>query len=69
MYKLTGFGWKNVLPSWGPDIVPSYMKGYGYSLWVVYAVWVGIMLLVYPICLRYDKYKQAHKEKWWLSYL
>jgi uncharacterized membrane protein len=69
MYKLTGFGWKNVLPSWGPDIVPSYMKGYGYSLWVVYAVWVGIILFVYPICLRYDKYKQAHKEKWWLSYL
>ena len=69
MYKLTGFGWKNVLPAWGPDIVPSYMNGYGYSLWVVYAVWVGIILLVYPICLKFDKYKQAHKEKWWLSYL
>lgn len=69
MYKLTGFGWKNVLPAWGPDIVPSYMNGYGYSLWVVYAVWVGIILLVYPICLRFDKYKQAHKEKWWLGYL
>ncbi len=69
MYKLTGFGWKNVLPAWGPDIVPSYMNGYGYSLWVVYAVWVGIILLVYPICLQFDKYKQAHKEKWWLGYL
>ncbi len=69
MYKLTGFGWKNVLPAFGPDIVPSYMNGYGYSLWVVYAVWVGIILLVYPICLKFDKYKQAHKEKWWLSYL
>ena len=69
MYKLTGFGWKNVLPAWGPDIVPSYMNGYGYSLWVVYAVWVGIILLVYPICLRFDKYKQANKEKWWLGYL
>jgi len=67
--ELSGFGWKNILPAWGPDYIPSYLKGYGYSLWVVYVVWVGIILLVYPICLRYDKYKQANKDKWWLSYL
>ncbi len=44
-------------------------KGYGFSLWVVYTVWVSVILLLYPVCRWYDKYKIAHKEKWWLSYL
>jgi uncharacterized membrane protein len=44
-------------------------KGYGFSLWVVYAVWVSVILMLYPVCRWYDKYKTAHKEKWWLSYL
>ncbi len=42
---------------------------YGYSLFVVYLVWIGIVLLLYPFCKKYMLYKQAHKEKWWLSYL
>jgi hypothetical protein len=45
------------------------LKGYGFPLWVVYCVWVGVILLLYPLCKRFDIYKQSHKEKWWLSYL
>ena len=30
---------------------------------------LGIVLLLYPLCKWYDRYKTAHKEKWWLSYL
>jgi len=41
----------------------------GYSLWVVYGVWIGVVMLLYPLCKWYDKYKSNHKEKWWLSYL
>jgi uncharacterized membrane protein len=66
--QFSGFGWtKMLLPTW-ITFAPG-LKGYGFSLWVVYAVWVAIILLLYPVCLKYDKYKQAHKEKWWLSYL
>jgi uncharacterized membrane protein len=43
--------------------------GEGYSLGIVYLVWVGIVLLMYPLCKWYDRYKTNHKEKWWLSYL
>lgn len=43
--------------------------GEGYGLPVVYAVWLGVLVLLYPLCKRYDRYKTAHKEKWWLSYL
>jgi uncharacterized membrane protein len=45
------------------------LKGYGFSLATVYLVWIAIVVAVYPLCKRYDKYKQSHKEKWWLSYL
>lgn len=44
------------------------LKGYGFSLLVVYLIWIGIVLLLYPLRKRFDRYKQSHKEKWWLSY-
>ena len=45
------------------------LKGYGFSLGVVYLVWIGIVIALFPLCKWYDRYKQSHKEKWWLSYL
>jgi uncharacterized membrane protein len=45
------------------------IPGEGYGLAVIYAIWAGIVILLYPICKRYDRYKTKHKEKWWLSYL
>ncbi|HEV8080544.1 MAG TPA: heparan-alpha-glucosaminide N-acetyltransferase domain-containing protein [Chitinophagaceae bacterium] len=62
--QLTGFGWKSMIA----DIFPQ-IKGYGFSLVVVYLVWMGVVLALYPLCRWYDKYKMLHKEKWWLSYL
>ena len=41
----------------------------GYSLWVVYVVWIAVVASFYPLCRWYDAYKTAHKEYWWLSYL
>jgi uncharacterized membrane protein len=43
--------------------------GVGYNLPMVYAIWVVVVVLLYPLCKWYDQYKTAHKEKWWLSYL
>lgn len=45
------------------------LQGYGFSLPVAYLFWITIVAALYPLCRWYDKYKQAHKEKWWLSYL
>lgn len=66
--QLSGYGWRiMILEDWVTE-TPS-LKGYGFPLWVVYAVWIGVILLLYPFCKKFDRYKQAHKEKWWLSYL
>ena len=45
------------------------LRGYGFSLGVTYLVWIGVVLLLYPICKWYDTYKINHREQWWLSYL
>jgi hypothetical protein len=66
--QASGWGWQKFILSTWVGREPN-LKGYGFSLWVVYVVWIGTILLLYPLCKRFDKYKQSHKEKWWLSYL
>lgn len=64
----TGYEFSDmVFNTWVTD--SSNLKGYGFSLWVVYAVWIGIVLSLYPFCLWYDRYKLNNKDKWWPSYL
>ena len=46
-----------------------WLTGYGFSLAGTYMVWIVVILLLYPLCKWYDRYKTNHKEKWWLSYL
>lgn len=66
--ELSGFGWQKLILSTWIGLEPS-LKGFGFSIWVVYAVWIGVILVLYPLCKKFDKYKRMHKEKWWLSYL
>ncbi len=65
--EISGWGWQLfVLSTWVG--FEAKMKGYGFDLWVVYVVWIIIVLMLYPLCKKFDNYKQTHKEKWWLSY-
>jgi uncharacterized membrane protein len=41
---------------------------YGFPLWTVYAVWVVVLLLLYPLCLWFARLKQRRHD-WWLTYL
>ena len=41
---------------------------YGYPMWVVYLIWFFVILILYPLCYKYMKYK-SNSNKWWLSYL
>lgn len=66
--ELSGFGWEiMILKDWVTE-VPA-LKGYGISLGYVYLIWIGVILLLYPLCKKFDIYKQNNKNKWWLSYL
>jgi uncharacterized membrane protein len=51
------------------DLQPQFTApGEGYSLTVVYLVWLAVILMLYPLCKWFSNYKQKHKD-WWLSYL
>ncbi len=41
--------------------------GWGYSLPVVYAVWAGVVLALYPLCAWFGRVKQRRSDPW-LSY-
>ncbi len=40
---------------------------FGFNLWVVYGVWIATVLILYPLCKWYNRYKATH-DYWWLSY-
>ena len=66
--QLTGYGWQQMIcPVW-VNSVPG-LQGFGFSLPIVYLIWVGIIIVMYPLCKRFDTYKMNNKHKWWLSYL
>ncbi len=44
-------------------------KTWGISLGYVYMVYVTVVVLLYPLCRWYGRYKMLHKEKKWLRYL
>ena len=46
----------------------SAPPGWGYSLPVVYAVWIGVVVALYPACRWFAGVKQRRHDAW-LSYL
>ena len=68
VFYIQGFGSKDIIPEGAPFFFKP--NGVGFNLWGVYAVWLFVVIILYPVCKKYDRYKTAHaKEKWWLSYL
>ncbi|GAB3940146.1 DUF1624 domain-containing protein [Spirosoma harenae] len=44
-------------------------EGAGISLWGIYGVWLGLVLLLYPLCQWYGRYKADHPENTLLRYI
>jgi len=67
---LSGRPWTDMISTTNMNAIDSpWLKGYGFSLAGTYGVWMLVIVLLYPLCKWFDKYKMHHKEKWWLSYL
>ena len=64
-----GGNWKDMILT-ADVFMNEKLATYGYSLWITYIVWIGIVLALYPLCKHYMIYKiNNNKDKWWLSYL
>ncbi|WP_194975978.1 DUF1624 domain-containing protein [Aquiflexum lacus] len=47
----------------------TFMFGVIWSLGISMIALAGLVILIlYPLCKRFDRYKQDNKDKWWLSY-
>jgi uncharacterized membrane protein len=69
-YLSRGHSFAEGLKTQQGGFVPQFLApGEGYSLFTVYIIWICIVLSLYPVCKWFSDYKQAHREKWWLSYL
>jgi len=42
--------------------------GWGYALPVVYALWIGLVAALYPVCRWFADVKRRRSD-WWLGYL
>jgi len=66
---ISGYKWSDMILSTRVQAAPQ-LKGYGFDLPIVYAVWITLVLILYPLCKWFDHYKRTHQSsKWWLSYL
>ena len=51
------------------SFITESLADYGYSLYVVYLVWILVIIFMFPLCKWYNEYKANNRAKWWLSYL
>lgn len=64
---LQGYSWKDFVFGTFEFGKP---KGFsGVELPMIYAIWFGLIVALYPLCKWYGAYKLAHPEKKWLRYL
>jgi uncharacterized membrane protein len=66
---VSGYHWSVMILPDRVNRVPA-LKGYGFNLLTVYLVWAALIVLLYPCCKWFDRYKRKHQaEKKWLTYL
>jgi uncharacterized membrane protein len=66
---ISGYHWSDMILANRVNRVAE-LKGYGFNLFIVYLVWIALILLLYPCCKWFDRYKRTNQStKNWLSYL
>ena len=67
---LTGHGWQAMIFTESiAKGTPQLNGSYGFSLWVVYLVWMLVVGILYPLCVYWNSFKLNNKKKWWVSYV
>ncbi len=65
---ILGEDWREII--YTPQrFMSGYLANKGFDLWVTYLVWVLVIIILYPLCKKYQEYKANNPDKWWLSYL
>lgn len=43
-------------------------EGSGVELWAIYLIWIGLVMILYPLCNWFWKYKESHRHILWMRY-
>jgi uncharacterized membrane protein len=65
-FFISGYGTKDIVPKNTPFLFRP--DDFGFQLPGMYAVWLFVIITLYPLCKWYNKYKSSHYQ-WWLSYV
>jgi hypothetical protein len=66
---IQGRHWSDMILSTGVNRTAG-LKGYGFDLVVVYGIWAVLILILYPCCRAFDRYKTNNvSNQTYLSYL
>lgn len=66
VFFIQGYSTKDIPPQHSPFLFrPDH---FGFHLPGVYLIWLLVLLILYPLCKKYNRYKSNHTQ-WWLSYL
>ncbi len=64
---LQGFHWSQLDFASGSFGRPKGVES-GLSLWAIYLIWIGVVVVLYKPCKWFGKYKAVHTQ-WWLKYI
>ena len=65
MFFVKGYGTDQIVT---PGVPFNFLPpGLGFGLTGTYLGWALAILILYPLCKRYNQYKSTHRQ-WWLSY-
>jgi len=65
-----GYPWQTMIFLKAHSQPHPLIKGhFGFSLGIVYLIWIAIVLALYPLCVSWNSFKIRNKSKWWVSYV
>ena len=47
----------------------SAPPGWDAGLPLIYLIWIGVVVALYPLCRWFGAVRRRHRDRWWLSYL
>lgn len=66
VFFCSGYGVNDIIPKQSPFLFRP--DNFGFSLAIVYVIWLSVVALLYQPCIWFQKYKATHQQ-WWLRYL
>ncbi len=66
VFYAQGFSSKDIISANNPFFFKP--NGIGFNLLGLYAVWMLVVIILFPVCKKFADYKASHKQ-WWLSYI